>query len=102
MMIYLDILASQGNQLFCTSPLNVSLLKAETTLQVKLQVEQYSDFFKITISLETTLKAAEKAERIDETKIHKFSKSGYYNVEIRTTPYSIYNWFNLTCYNPGT
>lgn len=78
------------------------MLKAEITLQVKLRVKQYSDFFKITISLETTLKAAEKAERIDETKIHKSSKPGYYNVEIRTTPYSIYNWFNLTCYNPGT
>lgn len=63
---------------FPTSPLHVSLLKAEVTLQVKLWVEQYLDFFKITISLEPILKAFEKAERIDETKIHKPSKPGYY------------------------
>lgn len=90
MITYLDTLTSQRNHFFfffffLTSPLHVSLVKAEITLQVKLWVEQYLDFFKITISLETILKAFEKAERIDETKIHKSSKPGYYNTEVRTT-----------------
>lgn len=56
------------------------------TLQVKLQVEWYFDFCKVTLSLQkTTLKASDKAERIDETKIHKSSKPGCYNTEGKTT-----------------
>lgn len=78
---------------FCTSPLNRSLLKADTTLQAKLGVEQDFDFFEITLSLEKLLKRPKG--------VREHNQPGYSNTAARTTPGSRQDWFSLAGYNPG-
>ena len=100
-MVYLDVLASQGNQFLHKSPeckfaRSWNHPAGETLGRTVFWLFQNYYLFR------NNFKASEKADRIDEAKMHKSFKPGSYNTEIRTTPESTYNWSNFACYNPGT
>lgn len=78
---------------FCTSPLNGSLLKADSTLQAKLGVEQDADFFKITVSLEKLLKRLKGGR--------KHNQPGYSNTAASTAPGSRRDGFSFAGHDPG-